>query len=132
MREAILCLLRRQKPSYWLTMETTILSCFRDSVSPPEARAVLSEVVEVTLMMYGKDSSHSWRLLGSPRWSLAVSCGPHGGSLRLNQQNPLGLKTSYIAPSQLAAHIPRWHVSTDPPCTQQQPVLFIYRHFWRS
>lgn len=112
MREAILCLLRRQKPSCWLTMETTILSCLRDSVSPPEARAVLSEVVAVTLVIYGKDSSHSWRFLGSPgslsrRWSLAVSCGPHGGSFRLNQQNPLGLKTSYIAPSQLAAHIPR-------------------------
>lgn len=111
-REVILCLLRRQKLRYWLTVETTILSCLRDSVSPPEARAVLSEVVAFSKVIYGKDSSPSWGFLGSPgslsrRWSLTVSCGPHGGSLLFNQQTPLGLKASSVAPSQLAAHIPR-------------------------
>jgi hypothetical protein len=56
-REASLCLLRRQKSRHQLTMETTILSCLRDSVSPPEARAVLSEVVAFTLVILGEDSS---------------------------------------------------------------------------
>lgn len=59
MREASLCLLRRQKPRYGLTMETAILSCLRDSVSLPEARAVLSEVAAFTLVIWGEDSSPS-------------------------------------------------------------------------
>lgn len=59
-----------------LTGNGTIHSVLPQSLSfQPEARAVLSEVIAFTLVIYGKDSP-SWGFLGSSAW---LSSRWHGG-----------------------------------------------------
>lgn len=112
-------------------MITSIPSCLRASVSPPEARAMLcyQKWHPFALVIYGKravTAGDIWVLLEGHRWSPMGPMESASGSNSKTHQKP-----SSIAPSQLATDTP-CRVPMDSPRTQQQPALFISRLFRRS